>query len=88
MDPTIINLLFKSAAVCVPLYYLFWKFLFRSWDDFLDDLKYYYQPFWLSALRGEFGDDFYASLKLYFFLLLCGGSTFLVYRKFFAPIDP
>ena len=87
MDP-IINPWFKSAAVCVPLYYLFWKFIFGSWDDFLDALRYWFQPNWLSALRGEFGDDFYASLKMFFFLLLCGGSTFLVFGQFFAPIDP
>ena len=49
--------------------------------------RYWFQPNWLSVLRGEFTDDFYASLRMLFFLVLRGGSTYLVYDKFFTPVE-
>jgi hypothetical protein len=73
----------KAGAVCLPLYYVFWKMFFGSWDNFLESLRYWFQPDWLSVLRGEYTDDFYASLKMLIFLLLCAGSTYFILNKFF-----
>ena len=75
---------FTCVAVCIPLYYLYWRFIFGSWDDFLEVLRYWFQPNLLSLFRGEFGEDFHATLKMSFFLILSGGSTVLVGFMFFG----
>ena len=61
--------LIKAAVLCVPLYYVYWRFIFGSWDEFLDALRFWFTPNWLSLLRGELGDDLFAGAKMLFFLL-------------------
>jgi hypothetical protein len=82
MDPAFHPLL-KTFVVCLPLYYIVWKFIFGSWDEFLDALRFWFTPGWLSLLRGEFGSDLFAAIKLIFFAILCVGSTMLIYEKVF-----
>ena len=59
------------AVVSIPLYWVIGRFVFDDWQDFLDHLRLWYQPIWLSALRGEFHEDLWAQVKLFMFLGLC-----------------
>lgn len=67
-----------ALLLCIPLYYVFWKAIFGSREAFLDALRYWFQPNWLSFLRGEFNRDLYVSFKLGFYIVLCSACTALV----------
>lgn len=68
--------------LCPPLYYVFWKALFESREEFLEALRFWFQPNWLSLLRGEFNRDLYKSFKVGFFVFLCAVTTFLMINLF------
>lgn len=57
------------SIVNIPLYFYMGKLFFSDWQGFLETLRFFYQPIWLSALRGEGYEDFGQSLKLLWFLL-------------------
>ena len=61
------------AFVSLPVYWFIGRFLFDDWQDFLDHLRLWFQPFWLSALRGEFNEDMWAQVKILVYLLICSG---------------
>ncbi len=86
MDPLHLPWL-KAAALCLPLYVILGKFFFGTWDDFLDGLRFLFTPNWLSLLRGESVSDFYATLKMVLFLLLCAAGTFFVHGKYFVSVE-
>jgi hypothetical protein len=65
------HILVIVAVVSLPIYWLLGRFFFDDWRDFLDHLRLWYQPFWLSALRGEFNEDMWAQVKLFLFLGIC-----------------
>ena len=49
-----------AVAVAAALYRLF----FKDFSDFVECLRYYFQPNFISWLRGEWQEDWWASLKL------------------------
>ena len=57
------QLLMWCAIAVIPLYLWLGQLFFNGWHDFLESLRYLYQPTWLSVLRGEFHEDNWASLK-------------------------
>lgn len=69
-----------SAIVAIPLYFGIAQIFFDGWDDFLESLRYIYQPAWLSALRGEFYDDQWASVKFLVYLVVCVATATMVYK--------
>ncbi|WP_428634742.1 hypothetical protein [Sedimenticola sp.] len=76
------HILVIVAMVSLPVYWLLGRFFFDDWQDFLDHLRLWYQPFWLSALRGEFNEDMWAQVKLFVFLGICFGWALVVANLF------
>lgn len=74
-------MLFLGASfAAIPLYIGIAQIFFDGWDDFLDSLRYIYQPQWLSLLRGEWYEDQWASIKFLFYLLVCIAMATTVYK--------
>ena len=57
--------------VNLPLYYLVLKKMFNSTAEFLEALRYYFQPDLLSTAKGELFKDMKASRKIVFFIVIC-----------------
>jgi hypothetical protein len=78
------NIFAPVILFSLPVYWFIGRYFFSGWDDFLDHLRLLYQPFWLSALRGEFNEDMWAELKLLIYFLICAswafGVTFLLIK--------
>ena len=64
-------------AANIPLYYLFYRFLFSDLDEFIEAIVYWFKPDSWSFFDGSFMEDFWAELKLGIFLALSGGFVFL-----------
>lgn len=73
-------LLFGSIILAIPLYIGIGCLFFDNWQDFLEHLRYLYQPWWLSALRGEFYEDQWAGLKMLFYFIFCAATATTVYK--------
>jgi hypothetical protein len=69
-----------TAIISFPLYIKIGQLFFDGWDDFLDTLRFIYQPQWLSALRGEWHEDNWGSVKFLFFLICCAAAATTVYK--------
>lgn len=48
---------------------LMYKLTFEDKDDFIESIKFWLIPDWISILRGEGIEDFWAEAKLLWFLL-------------------
>ncbi|MBS1209976.1 MAG: uncharacterized protein H6R19_2374 [Proteobacteria bacterium] len=73
--------LFTACAIGgIPVYWMLGSIFYNDMDDFLDALRLFFQPDWLSALRGEWGDDQWQSLKLTIFIAICIGAAALIYK--------
>ncbi len=70
------NILVIVGILSLPFYWLIGRMFFEGWQDFLDHLRLWYQPLWLSALRGEFDADMWSGVKLLVYLLICAGWVF------------
>ncbi len=70
------------AVVSLPVYWFIGRFFFDNWQDFLDHLRLWFQPFWLSALRGEFNEDTWAQVKIVIYLLICSAWVFGISKLF------
>ena len=55
----------------LPIYYLVFKQAFHTKEEFLEALKYYFQPDLLSTVKGETLDDMKYSQKLAMCLFVC-----------------
>ena len=58
---------------------LFFKMIFKDYEDFWDCVVKFFTPDLLSLFRGEFFEDFWKSLKLWLFLILVVASTWITY---------
>ena len=74
------------AFLNIPVYLFLGKVLFGCWDNFWEAVRFWIQPDSISLFKGEYGEDFFAELKLGFFILLCIGSVagefYLIHRFF------
>ena len=68
------------AVAAIPAYIVVGSVFYDSWDDFLDGLRLWFQPGWLSALRGEWSEDNWETLKLLFYLLVCASMATTAYK--------
>ena len=76
------KLLLILMIINLPLYYYIGKRFYDSWADFTDALRYLFQPGWLSAMRGEFSEDFWETLKLYCYVATCAAFVAIQYLIF------
>lgn len=60
----------KAVIWATPTYLIAWRLIFDGFDDFLESLRYLFQPDWLSALRGEWTEDGWQSMKFLLWVLL------------------
>ena len=77
------RLLIILIVANIPIYLLISYALFNSWLGFINALIYFFTPNIVSAARGEYWDDRWASLKFFVFLLCCavvvhGEYTYIV----------
>lgn len=64
-----------------PVYLLFGKAVFDDWDGFVECVKYWLMPDIISWLNGEGVDDWWAELKLWWWL---AGCAVVVVGKWYA----
>ncbi|BBP01088.1 hypothetical protein SFSGTM_17960 [Sulfuriferula nivalis] len=74
------NLFFVCLFVASPAYIAVGSVFYDSWEDFLDTLRLFFQPSWLSLLRGEWSEDNWATLKLFFYLVVCLALATALYK--------
>ncbi len=63
------------AAALLAAYFLF-SFFFKDWDDFWECVRFYFTPDFISLLRGEWTEDWWASMKLGLYFALVAGASF------------
>jgi hypothetical protein len=73
-------LFIASFFLAIPFYFMTANLFFDGWDDFLENLRYLYQPWWLSALRGEYYEDQWSGVKMLFFIICCISFLILIYK--------
>ena len=61
------------VVVNSPLFMLIGKLLFGDWQKFREAVRFWLTPDFISIFRGEWGDDFFAELKLGIFIAICAG---------------
>ena len=62
---------FKLSLINLPIYFLIGKVFFKNIEGFLTSLRFLITPDLLSAIRGEFLDDWWESLRFLIFILVC-----------------
>ncbi len=67
-----ITLLIILIVVNIPLYLGVGKVIFGGWEEFLEALKFWIKPDWLSWFQGEGWEDWVAEMKLAILVILCG----------------
>ena len=72
MNMTLLAIL---IAVNLPVYYFLWRLTFGCMEDFLECVRYWLTPDIISMFRGEYGEDFWGELKLFWWLALCVGAV-------------
>jgi len=74
------RLLVLAATLAVPVSLWLWHRFFDDWDDFLECLRYWFQPDWVSLLRGEWQEDWWATLRLLIYLVCCAAIVVALYK--------
>jgi len=71
------------VAVCVGFAaaLLLFRAFFSGFSDFVDCLRFYFQPDWISAFRDEWVEDKWSTMKLFVWVCLsaCAGMSFYGY---------
>lgn len=63
------------AVVNLPVYFVLGRLFFSDWDEFWEALRFWITPDLISALRGEFWDDWWAETKLGLWFVCCAGCV-------------
>jgi len=83
------TLLAVLVIVNIPVFLYIGKYWFDGWDGFWECVGYWIRPDILSALTGEFWDDWWGELKLALFLGVCAavvyGEYILIGKFFHGP---
>lgn len=73
------TLLIVLIVVNTPLYYLFWKWIFKEWEVFGESLRFWFTPDILSIFRGELETDVLSEMRLWWWTFLCTAVVGLEY---------
>lgn len=60
----------------LPTYWLLGWVVFREWEEFWECVRFWLTPDWLSGFRGEYFEDMWAEMRLFFWLVLCAGTIY------------
>jgi len=74
------------AVVNIPVYLGLGFLFFDDFDGFFECIKFWFTPDWISLFRGEYFDDRWAEMKLFWFAGICLFVLYGEYRFFFG--DP
>jgi len=73
--------LYKKVVIfSLPFYWLIYRFYFENWHDFVDSIKYFFQPWFVSQSVGKTYDDYWQTFKLMIFLLSCLAMSICNYK--------
>ncbi len=61
----------------VPVYWLIGWVIFGNWGEFRECIRYLLTPDIISLFRGERGEDWWAEMKLAYWVVLCGCAVYL-----------
>jgi hypothetical protein len=64
------------AVANIPLYWLVGWVVFKDSGDFWECIKFWLTPDIISLFRGEWMEDQWAQMKLFFWVVLCAGAVF------------
>jgi hypothetical protein len=64
-----------------PLYFLYGKIFFKTWDDFGEAISYLITPWIITTLQGEHWNRWYVGTKFAIWLGFCIGTVYLEYTK-------
>lgn len=73
------------AAVNLPIFIVLGKWIFGDFRGFLDAIYFWFKPDLWSFFQGQLGEDWWAELKLGFFISVCGGTLAAEYHFIVAP---
>ena len=71
----------KLSLINLPLFFLIGKVFFKDIEGLLTSIRFLITPDLLSAIRGEFWDDWWESLRFLIFVVVC--VTLLLSEKAF-----
>lgn len=71
------------AAIGVGVFIaaLFFKLIFGDFQGFVEGVRYWFQPDFVSFVRGEWMEDKWGSLKLFIWIALSAGCGILAYYQ-------
>jgi hypothetical protein len=74
-------LVFLSVLAAVVMGALLFRLFFEDFADFIECLRFYFQPDIISVFRGEWAEDWWATMKLGVWLVLSLGMGFVTLVK-------
>jgi len=63
-------------AANLPLYWLIGWLFFSSWRGLWECVKYWFTPDIISIFRGELDDNFWAQMKIIWWLITCAACVY------------
>jgi hypothetical protein len=63
------------ALANMPLYWVVGWIVFKDWGDFWECVKFWLTPDIISLFRGEWIEDWWAEMKLFVWIALCGAAV-------------
>ena len=60
------------------------RLAFGSWSGFFEGVRFLLTPDFISMLRGEWGEDQFATAKILLFVFVCGLAVYSAHRYFFG----
>ena len=82
-DDPVVREYLQVLAYGLPAILMVGKLFFGSWSGFFESLRFLLMPDVVSILRGEWGEDQWATAKLFLFLALCAGAVYSAHGYFF-----
>ena len=64
------------ALANIPTYFILGWLVFSNWSNFWDSIKFWFTPDVLSLFNGERVDNFWAEMKILWWILLCVAVVF------------
>jgi hypothetical protein len=74
-------LAWAAIGVGVFVSVLFFKLIFGDFEGFIECVRYWFQPDFISAVRGEWTEDKWGTLKLFIWIALSVGCGILAYHQ-------
>jgi len=77
MNKTVLTILIVAN---LPLYWFLGKILFKDWNGVLECFRYALTPNIISWFRGEYTEDWWAGMRIYFYVIGCVACVLVEYK--------